>query len=38
MRFFLNYVENYAGEIGDTKRPYSVSTWEKAFELWQELP
>lgn len=38
MRFFLNYVENYAGKIGDTKRPYSVSTWEKAFELWQELP
>ncbi len=22
-------------EIGDDRRPFTVSTWEKAFELWE---
>lgn len=34
MYFFLKYVEEYAKEIGDDRRPYSVETWEKAFETW----
>lgn len=33
--FFLKYTEEYATQIGDTKRPFSVSTWEKAYELWE---
>lgn len=32
--FFLKFTEEYAAQIGDTKRPFSVSTWEKAYELW----
>lgn len=36
MRFFLGFVEKYATEIGDTRRPFSVPTWEKAFELWKK--
>ncbi len=35
MYFFLKYVEEYAKEIGDARRPYSVETWEKAFEIWE---
>lgn len=34
--FFLHYVEAYANRIGDTRRPYAVDTWEKAYELWEE--
>ena len=34
MYFFLGFVEQYAGDIGDDTRPYSVETWEKAFEIW----
>ena len=33
--FFLRYVEEYADKIGDTRRPYVVDTWEKAYELWE---
>lgn len=33
--FFLCYAEQYANQIGDTRRPYAVDTWEKAFELWE---
>ena len=33
--FFLRFVEKYAAEIGDDRRPFSVSTWEKAYELWE---
>jgi hypothetical protein len=32
--FFLKFVEDYAVSINDTIRPYSVETWEKAYELW----
>ena len=32
--FFLKFVEDYAVSIDDTIRPYSVDTWEKAYELW----
>ena len=32
---FLEFVEKYAMEIGDTRRPFSVPTWEKAFALWK---
>lgn len=33
---FLAYAEKYAAEIGDCQRPFSVSTWEKAYELWEK--
>lgn len=33
--FFLSFVEKYAVEIGDNQRPFSISTWEKAYELWE---
>lgn len=32
--FFLKFAEEYAVQTGDTQRPFSVSTWEKAYELW----
>lgn len=35
LSFFLKFAEEYARRIGDTQRPFSVSTWEKAFELFQ---
>lgn len=34
--FFIKFAEEYATEIGDSRRPFSVSTWEKAFEIWEE--
>jgi len=34
MTFFLEFVEQYAQEIGDTRRPFSVETWENAYEIW----
>ena len=34
MYFFLEFVEHYANETGDDRRPYSLETWEKAFEIW----
>ncbi|MBQ4563715.1 MAG: metallophosphoesterase family protein [Lachnospiraceae bacterium] len=36
LTFFLRFVENYAKEIGDEQRPFSVSTWEQAYALWQK--
>lgn len=36
LSFFLWFVEDYAQKIGDAVRPFSVSTWEKAFELWEK--
>ena len=36
MYFFLAFVEQYACDIGDDKRPYSLKTWEKAFEIWDQ--
>lgn len=36
LTFFLQYVEEYAKKIGDDRRPFSVSTWERAFELWEK--
>jgi len=35
MFYFLEFVEKYAMEIGDARRPFSVPTWEKAFALWK---
>jgi hypothetical protein len=32
--FFLRYVEDYARSIGDARRPFSVDTWEAAYESW----
>lgn len=37
MLSFLEYVGSYAEKIGDARRPFSLSTWEKAFESWQRL-
>ena len=34
MYFFLAFVKQYAEDIGDDIRPYSIETWERAFELW----
>lgn len=36
LSFFLWFAEEYAQKIGDGARPFSVSTWERAFELWQQ--
>ena len=33
MYFFLAFVEEYAKDIGDDIRPYSLETWEKAYEI-----
>ena len=33
--FFLRFVNKYAEEIKDERRPFAVDTWEKAFELWE---
>ena len=35
MYFFLAFVEQYAKEIGDDRRPFTLETWEKAYEIWQ---
>lgn len=34
MTFFLEFVERYAQEIGDPRRPFAVDTWENAYEIW----
>lgn len=36
LAFFLKYVEEYAVKISDEQRPFSVETWEKAYELWEK--
>lgn len=35
MFLFLGFAEEYAIKIGDNQRPFSISTWEKAYELWE---
>jgi predicted phosphodiesterase len=32
---FFEFIDNYAGEINDTTRPYSRETWTTAYEIWQ---
>ena len=34
MAFFLQHAEQYARKIGDSRRPYTMDTWEKAYEDW----
>lgn len=34
MMFFLQFVNEYAEKIGDPVRPFSVKTWEAAYEAW----
>jgi len=36
LTFFLQFAEKYATQIGDLQRPYSVKTWEEAYELWNK--
>lgn len=36
MTFFLQFVEEYAQKIGDSQRPFSVPTWERAFAEWEK--
>ena len=35
MYFFLRFAEEYAGKIGDGRRPYALDTWEAAYALWE---
>ncbi|MBR4781980.1 MAG: serine hydrolase [Lachnospiraceae bacterium] len=35
LTFFLQFVNKYAEEIKDERRPFALDTWEKAFELWE---
>ena len=34
MTFFLQHAEQYARQIGDSRRPYTLDTWEKAYADW----
>ncbi len=34
LSFFLKFVEEYAGSIGDEVRPFTVETWENAYREW----
>ncbi len=34
--YFLQFAEKYAVEIGDTRRPFALDTWETAYEIWSE--
>lgn len=34
--FFLRFTENYANQIGDTRRPFALDTWENAYKLWEK--
>lgn len=36
MNFFLHFVEEYAQRIGDSRRPFALSTWEQAFAEWEK--
>ena len=36
LTFFLQFAEKYAMEIGDTQRPFRVSTWEEAYDAWEQ--
>lgn len=33
--FFLRFVEQYAREVGDERRPFAAETWQKAYEQWE---
>lgn len=35
--FFLGFVEEYAQSIGDETRPFSLETWENAYEKWTQM-
>lgn len=35
--FFLQYVEDYANEIGDSRRPFVKKTWREVFEKWEKM-
>ena len=37
MYYFLSFVKQYAGKIGDDRRPYVLETWENAYEDWKRL-
>ncbi len=32
--FFLTFTEEYAGRIGDHRRPFAKDTWQAAYDLW----
>ena len=32
--YFLAFVEQFAKEIGDERKPYALDTWEKAYDQW----
>lgn len=34
LTFFLQFADQYAREIGDTRRPFCVETWEAAYDAW----
>ena len=34
--FFLEYAEQFARKINDSRRPYSVETWESAYKAWEQ--
>ncbi|MBR4758563.1 MAG: GNAT family N-acetyltransferase [Lachnospiraceae bacterium] len=34
MTFFLRFAEQYANQKGDDRRPFSMETWEEAYEIW----
>ncbi|MBO4748813.1 MAG: metallophosphoesterase family protein [Lachnospiraceae bacterium] len=34
LTFFLQFANQYADEIGDPQRPFSVKTWEAAYDAW----
>lgn len=34
VNFFLQYAQEYAASIGDAIRPYTVKTWEDAYDKW----
>lgn len=36
LTFFLSFAEEYATKIGDSRRPFSVETWERAYEVWEK--
>ena len=36
LMFFLQFADQYALEIGDEKRPFTVETWEKAYDEWSK--
>ncbi|MBO4636324.1 MAG: metallophosphoesterase family protein [Clostridiales bacterium] len=35
LTFFLQFADRYADGIGDPVRPFTVNTWEAAYEAWE---